>query len=386
MRRARVAWTIAGIDMLVFVVTSLYPSDGGLAAVILYLLGLASFAAVGAVLITRVPENPIGALLLGAGTVLVIAIAINTYANAGAAQVPPWPGSEIARVVGDIVFVYPFAIAFIGVPLLFPDGRLPSPRFRWVVGITITGMAAWTLSGFLFDASGQPRNIVGDALLPAAPALQQLFFISILVGFGGAVFAVSQRYRRGGRIQREQVKWLVADVALAAILLPPAILLTDVNPALASTLSGFAIIAMFALPVVIGIAILRYRLYEIDRLISRTIGWAILTVTLGAAFVTSIIGIQALLASFTQSQTIAVAASTVVAFVLFQPVRRRVQGTVDRRFDRARYDGQRTVDAFAGRLRNEVDLGTLRTSLSATADEAVRPTSTGVWLRPKAVR
>ena len=114
MRRARIAWMIAGIDVLVFVVTSLSPSDGGLAAVVLYLLGLASFAAVGAVLITRVPENPIGVLLLGAGTVLVIALAIGTYANAGTAQVPPWPGSEIARIVGDIVFVYPFVIAASG--------------------------------------------------------------------------------------------------------------------------------------------------------------------------------------------------------------------------------------------------------------------------------
>ena len=150
-------------------VTSLYPSDGGLAAADPYLLGLASFAAVGAVLIARIPENPIGVLLLGAGTVLVIALVIGTYSNVGMAQIPPWPGSEIARIVGDIVFVYPFVIAFIGVPLLFPDGRLPSPRFRWVVGIAIAGMAAWTVSGLLFDASGQPRNAVGDVLAPAAP-------------------------------------------------------------------------------------------------------------------------------------------------------------------------------------------------------------------------
>ena len=386
MRRSRIAWTIATIDVLVFVVTSLYPSDGGLAAAILYLLGLASFAAVGAVLITRVPENPIGILLLGAGTVLVIALVIGTYSNVGMAQIPPWPGSEIARIVGDIVFVYPFVIAFIGVPLLFPDGRLPSPRFRWVVGITIAGMAAWTVSGLLFDASGQPRNAVGDVLAPAAPALQQLFFISVLVGFGGAVIAVSRRYRRGGRVQREQVKWLVADVALAAILLPPAILLTDVNPELASTLSGLAIIAMFALPVVIGIAILRYRLYEIDRIVSRTLGWAIVTALLAGVLVGGIVVLQAVLEPFTNENTIAVAASTLVAFALFQPIRRRVQRAVDHRFDRARYDGQLTADAFAEHLRSDVDLGSLRSSLAATADRAVRPTGAAVWLSPRRTR
>ena len=112
------------------------------------------------------------------------------------------------------------------------------------------------------------------------PVLQVAYFVSVLVGFGGAVIAVSQQYRRGGRVQRQQVKWLTADVAIAAILLPSALLLTDVNPELASMLSGVAIIAMFALPVVIGIAILRYRLYEIDRIISRTVGWAIVTAVL----------------------------------------------------------------------------------------------------------
>ena len=161
--RARLAWTIAVLDLLLFLITSLNPSDGGVAALILYLVGLASFTVVGAVLIMRVPENPIGILLLGAGTVLVIAIVIGTYANVGATQVPPWPLSDGARIVGDVLFVYPFVIAFIGVPLLFPDGRLPSPRFRWVVRISIAGMVAWTVSGLLFDATGQPRIAVGDA-------------------------------------------------------------------------------------------------------------------------------------------------------------------------------------------------------------------------------
>ena len=228
--RARLAWTIAVLDLLLFLITNLNPSDGGVAALILYLVGLASFTVVGAVLITRVPENPIGSLLLGAGTVLVIAIVIGTYANVGATQVPPWPLSGGARIVGDILFVYPFVIAFIGVPLLFPDGRLPSPRFRWVVRISIAGMVAWTVSGLLFNSTGEPR-IPGDASLALAtpvlqalfPVLQVAFFVSVLVGFGGAVIAVSQRYRRGGRVQRQQVKWLTADVALAAILLPSAL-------------------------------------------------------------------------------------------------------------------------------------------------------------------
>ena len=363
MTRARLAWTIAGLDLLLFLITSLNPSDGGVAALILYLVGLASFTVVGAVLITRVPENPIGILLLGAGTVLVIAIVIGTYANVGATQVPPWPLSDGARIVGDILFVYPFVIAFIGVPLLFPDGRLPSPRFRWVVRISIAGMVAWTVSGLLFDASGQPRNAVGDVLAPATPVLQARSSppgVVLRLGPRGVrwrgdrrVAAVSPWRPRpapagqvAGRRRRAR-----GDPAA------PALLLTDVNPELASTLSGLAIIAMFALPVVIGIAILRYRLYEIDRIISRTLGWAIVTALLAGVLVGGIVVLQAVLAPFTNENTIAVAASTLVAFALFQPLRRRVQRAVDHRFDRARYDGQRTADAFAEHVRSDVDLG-----------------------------
>ena len=129
-----------------------------------------------------------------------------------------------------------------------------------------------------------------------------------------------------------------------------------------------------------GVAILRYRLYEIDRLVSRTIGWALVTGVLAVVFVALVVTLQAILAPVTKENTLAVAASTLIAFALFQPLRRRVQRAVDRRFDRARYDGQRTVDAFAGRLRTEVDLPTLREALAATADEAVRPSTAIVWL------
>ena len=161
----------------------------------------------------------------------------------------------------------------------------------------------------------------------------------------------------------------------------PAIVLP--STALGDIAWSVGFIGLIALPIAIGIAILRYRLYDIDRLISRTIGWAMVTGLLVALFAGLVVVLQAPLAPLTKENTIAVAASTLVAFALFQPLRRRVQRAVDRRFDRARYDGQRTVDAFAERLRNEVDLGTLRGALVATAEGAVRPTGAGLWLRPR---
>jgi len=148
-----------------------------------------------------------------------------------------------------------------------------------------------------------------------------------------------------------------------------------------SFLTNLSVASVLLIPVAIGIAILRYRLYEIDRLVSRTVSWAVVTGVLVTVFAGAVVALQGVLDGVTQGQTLAVAASTLVAFALFQPIRRRVQSVVDRRFDRARYDAQRTVDAFAERLRNEVDLTTLRTALVATADDAVRPVSSTVWLR-----
>jgi ABC-type uncharacterized transport system permease subunit len=136
-------------------------------------------------------------------------------------------------------------------------------------------------------------------------------------------------------------------------------------------------------PVSVGIAVTRHRLYEIDRLISRSIGWALVTGVLVAIFAGTVVGLQAIFTSITRGETLAVAASTLVAFALFQPVRRRVQTAVDRRFDRARYDSERTLAAFAERLRNEVDLASLEGDIAGTVVLALRPRSFGVWLRER---
>ncbi len=150
-----------------------------------------------------------------------------------------------------------------------------------------------------------------------------------------------------------------------------------------SPLSPLAsIFLVFAtIPIAIGIAILRYRLYEIDRLISRTIGWGVLTVILGGVFVGLVLGLQALLAPLTRSNTLAVAGSTLLVAALFQPLRRRVQGLVDRRFNRSRYDAQLALDAFSARLRDEVDLDTLQGSLLTLVEATLEPTTVSLWLR-----
>jgi hypothetical protein len=146
---------------------------------------------------------------------------------------------------------------------------------------------------------------------------------------------------------------------------------------------NLGIISFALVPIAIGIAVLRYRLYEIDRLISRTIGWAIVTGVLVGTFAVLVLGLQAVVQPLTGGNTLAIAGSTLVVAALFDPLRRRVQGAVDRRFDRGRYDGERLLDAFGERLRDEVDLGTIRSDVLATVDAAVRPSAAGLWLRQR---
>jgi hypothetical protein len=153
-------------------------------------------------------------------------------------------------------------------------------------------------------------------------------------------------------------------------------------PVLTTLAWSAGLLSFIAIPVAIGIGVLRYRLYEIDRIVSRSIAWAMLTGVLIAVFAVGVLAFQAALAGFTQGETLAVAASTLIAVMLFQPVRRRVQRVVDRRFDRARYDAERTVEAFAERIRNEVAVDTVLADLQATVTDSIKPSSFVLWLRP----
>ena len=187
-----------------------------------------------------------------------------------------------------------------------------------------------------------------------------LIWFDLLALFVLAVAALVVRYRRGDGIERLQVRWLAAAVALCLVGFAAGMVelrvRTEAGP-LASTLIAYA--GILAMPIAIGIAITRYRLYEIDRIISRTIGYALVTGVLVLVFVGGVLGLQAALEPLTGGNTIAVAASTLIVAALFQPLRRRIQRAVDRRFDRARYDGQKVVDAFGRQLRDEVDLDRL---------------------------
>ena len=387
--------TAAGTSIAAAVVgMALYPAASfDPSAAVIFIGAVTSFAGVGAFLAIRVPANSVGWLLLAAGVMFAVQVLSAGYSTASAASGGDWPVTAHAALLANVLFVPPIVIAAAGVPLVYPDGRLPSPRWRWLAGLLVVGTVSAVVQPALMPGpiSGNPtiQNPFGvPALGPWLETFNTLSTLIALPAFLGAFAAVAVRFRRGTSVERQQIKWLLAVALVAAVAFPLAfiggMLATNSMVPMLAMYVGFG--ALIALPMAIGVAILRYRLYEIDRLVSRTIGWAVVTGILAVVFVALVVTLQAVLAPLTKENTLAVAASTLVAFALFQPLRRRVQRAVDRRFDRARYDGQRTVDAFAERLRNEVDLPTIRASLAITANEAVRPARSVVWLRPGTTR
>jgi hypothetical protein len=386
MIRNRLAWVLAAIDIATILVARLIDPSGDVSAIVLYTLGVASFAAVGALLDTRVPGNPIGRLLLAAGTFMTMSMAMGTYSSLGALQVPAWPLSHIVGLAGTVLFVYPFLIALIGVPLVFPDGHLPSRRFRWIVLLTIASGAAWTISSLL----GPAPSDGGGGGTPAGPdaglvgIIQTFFLLSMIVCFAVGIAAVALRWRRGDGVQRQQIKWLAAIVSLGAAVLPISFIGQDASDVAVAVVSSLTVLSLFALPMVIGVAILRYRLYDIDRIISRTISWTLTTGLVAAVFAGIVIGLQGPLAEVTGGDTLAVAGSTLVAAALFQPLRRRVQAAVDRRFNRARYDAERIVAGFAHGLGAETSLEEVQQKVVVVVDSSLGPRGTALWVRDNA--
>jgi hypothetical protein len=282
--------------------------------------------------------------------------------------------------MGGLVFVLPF---------IYPTGRGHNRLWDRLVRV---GVAPWALDPDLLAFLPGPLHVFTTIANPfgVGPDLRAIAGISFsqLITTGATFFApvvvvaFVSRYRAADRLERQQLKWFL----LASLGMVLGVSVAAGGAALTKEPPGEAGLAVFGfagalMPVAIGIAILRHHLYDIDRVISRTLGYAVLTGVLAALFAGLILLLQGLLAPFTQGQTIAVAFSTLVVFALFQPVRRRVQLLVDRQFDRARYDADRTIESFAGRLQAHLDLAMVSQEIARTADATVRPATVSVWLR-----
>jgi hypothetical protein len=273
--------------------------------------------------------------------------------------------------------------------LLFPDGRLPSPRWRpvaWVSGATIGVLVVvFVLGPATLDSNPNVANPL--AIEAMAPLLDVILAVLPLLPLCMLACAVSLvlRFRRSRGIERLQVKWLASAAAFTASVYLLMMLLSwrytvseRPTPPWLDTLGNFSVLTFLAIPIAIGIAVLRYGLYGIDRLISRTLSYALISGMLLVVYLLLVTTVSRIAPS---SNSLAVAASTLTVAALFQPLRRRVQTVVDRRFNRARYDADRTVEAFTRTLRQEVDLDAVRAGLIRAVHDTLQPTTARLWLR-----
>ncbi len=350
-----------------------------------------SFLAVGAILVFRRPAAIVGRICLLTGLTMAAAADLRTFAIL--MDRLPGPIPPVGAIAATLSLLgTSLAALVLGAILLarFPDGR-DRGRLAALADVTAVlaslGLLTTLFVPGMIDAPWLRLPVDNPLGIPAlsgadAGVVQTISFAVYSVSVIAAAAILVRRYRRSGVVIRAQVRW-VAAAGIVPIVLFLAILSvgTLIPDGVGDLLWSAWILSTALLPFAIGIAILRYRLYDIDRIISRTIAYAIVTGVLALTFVATILGLQAALASFTRDQTIVVAASTLVAAGLFQPLRGRVQRAVDLRFDRARVDGERTSAAFANRIRDEVEIHAVAIELAATVDRSIRPASQGLWLR-----
>jgi len=374
----RLAWGLWGLAVALIVAGSalnpvqvLTGEEG-----ILALLSLV-FVTTGAFLAGRRPANPVGWLLTGWGLVMGFGTLTGAWVDRALVRDPgSLPGAGWVAWAEAVVWHPAFGLlAFL--LLLFPHGRLPSPRWRPFAWATVAVYLALSLSAALSPAAIElyypdatpPLRL---AVSPVADAVFDTLLVGQLLLLAVALTSLVLRLRRARGEERQQVKWFVYTVVSVVLVFASTTLVLG---------EGYLFPIFGLIPVSVAVAVLKYRLYEIDRLINRTLVYGLLTALLAGVYAALVFLLGYVLDPVTGESSLAVAAATLAVAALFQPARRRVQRVVDRRFDRARYDAARTVEAFSGRLRDQVDLDTLAAELLGVVDQTVQPATASLWLR-----
>jgi hypothetical protein len=388
--RAAFAALVCAVAIGSLVVAGVWFPDLDRASILLAAFPLLSFAVVGSFLVVRRAGDPIGWLLGAAGALLQLVLLANAYGYASLERGAALPGGELALWFGS-----PGSLVAIGLAVAaltrFPDGRPPGRAFAvllWAfAALVVLGLVGTALADQPIVAPGQPggslRSIpnpfavhgpLGDLMLLAASARNIALALALI-----APVALVVRFRRSRGIERQQLKWLTYTAAVSF----GSGIIASVAPGgtIKVIFEAASSIGLGLLPIAIGIAVTRYRLYDIDVLIRRTLIYAVLSAVLLATYVAGVGLLQTILAPITAGSGVAVAISTLAVVALFQPLRTRIQAAVDRRFYRGKYDAERTLDAFTARLRDEVDLGALQGELLGAVNETVQPSYASVWLR-----
>jgi hypothetical protein len=353
------------------------------AGVIAPTLAAVSAATVGAVVAARRPRHPVGWLLLGFGLFSAASGVAEAYADYGLLARPG--ALPLARYAGLYLpaVIIPALTCLGFVLLLTPTGSLPSPGWRWWARVAAAAplvcLLAIALAPRPFDqpyqATENPLDLsgVGGTLLVIYQAAFAVTNLAVVVGAVSLVL----RFRRAGGVEREQLRWVALAAALA--LLGSVVVVAVFTRGSAALLGWVAGIYIAILPLAIGAAVLRYRLYDLDRIISRALAYGLLTVLLGGGYAVVVLGLGQRLG---RSSSLTVAAATLAVASLFHPVRRRIQRAVDRRFNRRRHDAANLITAFSGRLHEQVDLDTLVVEVLGVVDQTMQPTQASLWLRP----
>jgi hypothetical protein len=380
-------WTISLLGTIALVVFFLTTGQASMMSTpladSLYLLALFAFPTVGAIVASRRPRNIIGWLFCLTGPGIFIQLGLPAYADWELSRMTESPTGILAAWLAQATYL-PFFAVFAVVLLVFPTGRLPS--YRWLPAmVVVLGSAALGAVGYALLPTVQ---ILGSVRVSNLFAIESEFprlaatvgdALFTFVGMPLAALSLIIRLARARGKEQQQLKWFAYAGALAAPAMVGGSVFYGTQPAM--FISGVAVLGV---PIATGIAILRYRLYDIDLLINRTVVYGVTSAAIGATFFVGIIALQTLLHPLTAGSELSVAISTLASFALFQPILRRVQGTVDRHFDRSRYDAARTLDAFADQLRDEVDLDALRSNLLGAVRRTMAPTHASLWLRERA--
>jgi hypothetical protein len=365
-------WAIWVLVVGVFAAISGAALDDGLVQFISYLLFVLAFTTVGALVASRRPRNAIGWLLLLAGGSYVLGGLSEHAVDGGNA-------SALVAWVGEWIWLAGIGpVATFGL-LLFPTGHLPSPRWR-----PVAWLAAASVVASVMAIAFKPGRFEGSAIenplgIPGLPDWTgTAALLVLLAAVAGSIASLRARYRAAGQLERMQLKWLLYAAALvAAGVVVTAPLEALVGEAAVDITNLVVSLTLSAVPVAMGIAILRHRLYDIDLVIRRTLVYAVLTATLAGAYLGSVL----LVGLAVGRSGFAVAISTLAVAALFRPALRRIQAVVDRRFYRRRYDAALTLEAFGNRLRDELDLETLGADLRDVVRETAQPASVTLWLR-----
>jgi hypothetical protein len=376
--RAVAVWLVA-LSGVLWIIVSQVAKPADLIVVLIIGEVVVSFGVVGAIVVTHLPDNRVGWLLWGSGAVLGWATAGTAYATHSAVSCGGClPATVPIAVLANVGFGPVVGVVGVVIPLLFPNGRLASRRWLPVAWLGTVATVLFTASIAVTPGpmSGGIENPIGVDLPGARNGIIQIGSLACLcVALVLALASVVWRFRQAGVVERQQLRWF----GNAGLLMIAGLVLGIAAPWDEAWVLMFAGLGL--MPLAIGVAILRYRLYDLDRLVSRTIAYALVTGGLILVYLGINLALTTVFSSLASGNPAIVAASTLAVATLFTPLRRRVQRVVDRRFDRARYDARRTTAAFSERLRDQVDLPSLVADLQSTVAGTISASRVGIWLR-----